>query len=174
MGQQKFLLVGQITRPHGIRGEVKVRNLTERPDLRFYPESELLAGPDESELRKLVINSVRSFKQDFLVSFNGFPDRNSVEPLCGWQLFVPRDMAAPPGEGRYYHDELIGLAVKNEKGMMLGTVCAVIEMPAQKLLEVERPGGKKFLVPLVDELVPGVDVGEGSLTVCLPDGLMDI
>ena len=101
MGQQKFLLVGQITRPHGIRGEVKVRNLTERPDLRFYPESELLAGPDESELRKLVINSVRSFKQDFLVSFNGFPDRNSVEPLCGWQLFVPRDMAATPGEGRY-------------------------------------------------------------------------
>jgi len=174
VSQQKFLLVGHIVKPHGIGGEVGVKSLTERPDLRFRPRAELFIGPDESKLKAVVINSVRPHKQGFLVCFDGFCDRSSVEHLRGWEIYIPSDQAVQPEEGCYYHHQLLGLLVKDENGAKLGRVCAIIEMPAQDLLEVESESGKKYLIPIVDQFIREVDLESGSLKVHLPEGLMDI
>ena len=173
MAQQKFLLVGQIIKPHGIRGELGVKSLTERPDLRFRPEAPLFLGPDENNLQRVVLSSVRPYKQGYLVRFKSFEDRNAVEPMRGWFLYVETKEVPELEQGRYYHHQLIGLEVEDENGSRLGRVCAIIEIEPHDLLEIESPRGK-FLLPMVDEFVLEVDLEAGKLRVRPPEGIMDI
>jgi len=172
--QAKYLLVGWIVKPHGIRGEVGVKSLTERPALRFQPGSELYLGPDQSKLQKAVIGSVRPFKQGYIVAFDNIEDRNGAERIRGWDIYIRRQDAVQPGEDAYYHHELIGLTIEDESGDELGRVCAVLETEAYDLLEVEREDGGNFYVPLLDEFIHEVNPGAGRIRASLPDGLMDV
>jgi ribosomal 30S subunit maturation factor RimM len=50
----------------------------------------------------------------------------------------------------------------------------IIRNPGQALLEVSRLSGKPAYIPAVDEIICAVDVEERSITVNLPDGLLDL
>jgi len=170
----QYLQVGQIVKPHGVNGELGIICLTERPDLRFIPGTELLAGPRESALQPVVIESVRPYRQGFLVCFDGVTDRDRAEAMRGWGLYIGADEAAETEEDAWYHHELIGLAVVREDGTPAGQVESVMEMPGQDLLEVKRPDGRSFMVPMVAEFVLAVDLDAGRLTVRLPEGLEEL
>ncbi|MEA1996302.1 MAG: ribosome maturation factor RimM [Gemmatimonadota bacterium] len=171
---QKFLLIGRIVKPHGIRGELGVISLTEWPDLRFQPGAELFIGPDEKSLSETVIDSVRPYRQGYLVLLDICPDRSAAEALRGWNLYISSSEAPEPSPGSYYHHELLGLAVRDEAGNELGRVSAILDTPAHDLLEVETRVRKKFLLPMVDEFILEVDLKQGALYVHLPEGLTDI
>ena len=172
--KKKYLLVGEVIKPHGIRGEVGVRSLTGRPDVRFSPRSELYLGTDENSLRQVVVASSRPFKQGFLIRFEEVEDRNEAEKLRGCRLYVPEDLALEPEEGVYFQHQLIGLTLEDESGSELGRVAAVLELPTYEMLEVSREGKKNYYVPLVEEIVLEVDLEAGRLRVSLPEGLMDL
>jgi len=172
--ETEYLLVGQIVKPHGIRGEVGVKSLTERPDLRFRPGSELYIGPDQRSLQKIAISAARPFKKGYLVAFQSIETRNQAERIREWSLYILRQDAAKPEEDAYYHHELIGLILEDDKGNELGRVRAVLELEAYDLLEIERGGGENFYVPLVDEFIVDMDPAAGRIRAVLPDGLMDV
>jgi len=114
--QAKYLLVGWIVKPHGIRGEVGVKSLTERPDLRFRPGSELYIGPDQGNLQKVAISSARPFKKGYLVAFENIGNRNDAERIREWSIYILRRDAAKPEEDAYYYHELIGLILEDDSG----------------------------------------------------------
>jgi len=172
--ETKYLLVGRIVKPHGIRGEVGVKSLTERPDLRFRPGSELYIGPDQSSLQKVVISAARPFKKGYLVAFENIGNRNEAERIREWSVFILRRNAAKPEEDNYYHHELIGMMLEDDSGNELGRVCAVLEFEVYDLLEIERSGGDNYYVPLVDEFIHEVDPAAGRIRASLPDGLMEV
>lgn len=174
MDETKYLLVGRIVKPHGIRGEVAVKSLTERPDLRFWPGSKLYIGADDSSLQKVVIGSVRPFKKGYLVVFENFVDRNEAEKIRGWSVYILRRDAAKPEKNAFYHHELIGLTIEDNNGNELGRVCAILELEAYDLLEVERSGGSNYYIPVVDEFIHEMDPVAGRVRASLPDGLMDV
>jgi len=76
-----FLQVGEIIKPHGVHGEVGVKSVTERPDLRFRPGGELWLGPDEDHLEPVILRSVRKHKQGYLIFFESISDRTSVHEM---------------------------------------------------------------------------------------------
>ena len=69
-------------------------------------------------------------------------------------LSVPRSALPPLGEGEYYHADLLGLPAVSDAGEPLGTVAAVENFGAGDVLEIERPDGKRFMVPMTAEAVP--------------------
>ncbi len=78
-------------------------------------------------------------------------------------LTVPRSSLPPLGEGEYYHADLIGLAAVSEAGETLGTVVAVENFGAGDVIEIKRPDGKSFMVPMRVEAVP--EWGDSRLVV---------
>jgi 16S rRNA processing protein RimM len=74
--------------------------------------------------------------------------------MRGTELTVPRDALPPLGEGEYYHADLIGLPAVSTAGEDLGRVVAVENFGAGDVLEIERPDGKRFMVPMRVEAVP--------------------
>ena len=92
-----------------------------------------------------------------IARFAQVTDRTAAEALRGTALTVPRSALPPLGEGEYYYADLIGLPAVSTNGDMLGTCVAVENFGAGDVLEIERPEGKRFMVPMRPEAVTAWD-----------------
>jgi 16S rRNA processing protein RimM len=92
-----------------------------------------------------------------IARFAEVADRTAAEALRGTLLTVPRSALPPLEEGEYYHADLLGLAAVSDTGEPLGTVVAVENFGAGDILEIERPDGKRFMVPMNEAAVPEWD-----------------
>ena len=165
------VLVGRIVKPHGIRGEVAVDVLSDVPD-RFAPGTVHTARGST-----LTVAASRPHQGRLLVAFEGIADRTQAEGLRGAELYAdPVDLS---DADTYYAHELVGMRVVGDDGADLGTVVDLVELPAAAgydLLEVERPDGRRWLLPAVDEYVEVAaddDGVEHLLLVDPPEGLVD-
>jgi 16S rRNA processing protein RimM len=70
---------------------------------------------------------------------------------------VPRSALPSQGEGEYYHIDLLDLPVTGEDGAPIGRVVAIDDYGAGDVIEIERPDGKRFMVPMRPEAVPSWD-----------------
>ena len=126
---------------HGVGGEVRLKLFAEGLDS-LKRHRRLFAGG-----RALTLKSVRPGGGGAIARFAEIADRGAAEALRGQLLSVPRAELPPLGEGEYYHADLIGLPCLSAAGEALGTVVAVENFGAGDLLEVERPDGKRALIP---------------------------
>lgn len=162
------VVVGRIGKAHGIRGEVTVEVRTDEPELRFRPGGALLTDSGGN----LVVSSVRPHGGGLIVAFEGISDRTTAEGLRGTLLEIERPAdQVPDGDDEYYDSDLIGCAVTDTEGRSLGVVDEVVHLPAQDLISIAPAQGRPWLIPLVHELVPSIDLAARSITVAPPPGL---
>jgi 16S rRNA processing protein RimM len=102
-----------------------------------------------------------------IARFGGIADRTAAEGLRGQLVTIPRSALPPLGEGEYYHADLLGLPCRSVAGEMLGTVVAVENFGAGDILEIEKPDGRRTMVPFRD----GVADLVGDAIVVDPDFL---
>ena len=126
---------------HGIGGEVRLKLFAEGLDsLRRHKT--FLAGA-----RVLTLESVKPGSAGAIARFAEIADRGAAEALRGTLLTVPRSALPPLEEGEYYHADLIGLPCEAPDGAALGAVVAVENFGAGDLLEIEKPDGKRAMLP---------------------------
>jgi 16S rRNA processing protein RimM len=108
----------------------------------------------------------------FAARLGGVATREQADALRGVRLYAPRDRLPSLPDDEYYHADLIGLAVLDTGGTVLGRVKAVLNHGAGDLLEVQIEGGSaSVLLPFTRAAVPTVDLDSGRLIVDPPDGL---
>ncbi len=185
------LVVGQIVRPHGIRGEVVVEVTTDEPEDRFAVGSVLDTDPAATArtaggaperpgngarpVPRLEIEAVRPHQGRLIVAFEGVLDRNAAEALRGVRLWVDSSDVAEPDDPDEFNDfQLIGLAAVDTAGERLGEVIRIDHGPAADLLVVRLVDGRDVLVPFVRAIVPRVDVSGGRVVLTPPEGLFEI
>ncbi|HEY3009857.1 MAG TPA: ribosome maturation factor RimM [Micromonosporaceae bacterium] len=180
-----MLIVGQIIRPHGIRGEVVVDVRTDEPDARFAVGSVLVTEPAASARREtaapvpapasLTVEAVRPLQGRLLVTFDGVYDRGLAENLRGRMLCVDSaDVPEPDDPDEFNDHQLVGLSAVSPAGDVLGEITAIDHAPASDLLVLRRPEGRTALVPFVKPIVPRVDLAAGRVVVDAPAGLLDL
>ncbi len=131
---------------HGVTGEVR---------LKLFAEGlESLTAHKSFNDGALTLRSLRPGNNGAIARFAEVSDRNAAEALRGTELTVPRDALPPLAEGEYYHTDLIGLPCISTDGADLGTCVTVENFGAGDVLEIERPDGKRFMVPMKAEAVP--------------------
>ena len=147
MARDKPVTLAAIVGAHGVTGEVRLKLFGEGLDaLRRHKR----LNDGTLTLKKLRDDG----KGGAIVRFEEVTDRNAAEALRGTALTVPRSALPPLEEGEYYHTDLIGLAALSDAGEALGTVVGVENFGAGDILEIERPGGKRFMVPMTEAAVP--------------------
>ena len=159
-----WLVIGDVTRPHGVGGEVVVRPTTDFPE-RFAPGARLRVQQGR-RMMELEVESVRPLARGLGVKFREVSDRNLAGTLRGAEVVIACEEARPLPEGSFYRHELVGLAVVEEGGAAIGELVDVLELPQGNLLVVVGDGGERYL-PAVDEVVLDVDIGRGVVTVRL-------
>jgi 16S rRNA processing protein RimM len=164
------VLLGEIGRPQGLQGEVRIRSFTAEPAaIADYGPLE-----DETGMWVFEIESLRVTAKALTARLKGVESRDQAEALTGTKLFVPRSRLPEREEDEWYHSDLIGLAALAPDGATIGTVIAVHNFGAGDLLEIGPPGGgATVLMPFTRETVPEVDVEGGWLRIAPPEGLFE-
>jgi 16S rRNA processing protein RimM len=136
---ERLVTLAAIAGAHGIGGEVKLKFFTD--DLTPYKSFNDGA---------LTLKSLRGN----IARFAEIPDRTAAERLRGTALTIPRSALPPLADGEYYHADLVGLPCVTPEGAPLGEVVAVENFGAGDVIEIAKPDGKTFMVPMRSEAVP--------------------
>lgn len=161
------LVAGIIGTPRGLQGEVSVIVRTDWPEERFQPGVDLDTNSTSHPV--LTITEVKSHRDRLYLRFAQVNSREQAEELKHVELLVdPLEE-----EDAWYVEQLVGLDVVDPDGRVLGVVTGLQVGLAQDLLEV-LAGGQTVLVPLVQEIVPEVDLESGRVRVTPPAGLFDV
>ena len=165
MPAPRWLFVGRITSPFGIRGEVRAMLDTEFPE-RLVGRPVYL-GPEH---RRIEVEQVRLHRREGLLKIAGVDTPEAADALRGQDLFVATADAAPLPEGRYYHHQIIGLQVVTVDGRPFGEVRDVLSRPANDVYVVEHEG-REALIPAIADVVKQIDIENGRMVIELIDGL---
>lgn len=160
------VVVGRITRAHGVRGEVAVMVLTEVGE-RFEPGGVVYL----EDGRALTVTESRPHRERMLVTFAGVRDRDAADVLVQRDLVVPASESPPLPEGSYWDHQLIGCEVITESGRSLGELRDVIHTPANDVWGAIDEDGSETLVPAIADVVASVDVGARRVIVREVPGL---
>lgn len=162
-------------RAHGVRGEVVIDVRTDVPEQRFASGVELYISRRDIERTVDTITVERSHwhSDKLLVQFEGVTDRSQAEALTGSWVAIDQELAGDAGEDAYWDHELIGLQAVCADGAPIGEVMDVTHASSQPLLHIGHEG-RTSLVPFVAAFVTGVDLTSGTVTLDLPDGLLEL
>ena len=168
------LVVGRITRPHGVLGELAVEVRTDDPELRLAAGAVLETEPAAAGPLRVV--GTRWHSGRLLVRFADVPDRTAAESLRGALLLVDSaELEDLPDPDSYRDHQLVGLTVVGPDGAVVGTITDVLHH-GQDLLVVTGSGsraGAEILIPFVAAIVTEVDLAEHLVRVDPPAGLLD-
>jgi 16S rRNA processing protein RimM len=169
-----LVAVGEVLKPHGLRGEVKVRPLTDRPAERFRALKDCILWEPEIDRRESChVNSCRFDGETLLLKVEGVDSPEAARPLAGRLLAVERDQALPPAEGRFYPWQMEGGRVETRDGRLVGRFVGIESGAAQELWVIDD-GARERLIPAVAEIVLEVNVGERRIVIDPPEGLLDL
>lgn len=156
----KRVLLGEIGRPHGVRGLVRLHAFTADPRaIGGYG-----ALTDASGARRFVITVLPGG----LGRIEGIADRDAAQKLTGTKLYIERAQLPPPADpDEFLLCDLEGLTAFTESGEKLGTVRSVDDYGAGPFLVIQGAEAER-LVPFTKAAVPLVDVAAGRVVVVPP------
>jgi 16S rRNA processing protein RimM len=176
----ELLLIGRITAAFGLRGQVKMRSLTDRPDhieqhaeQVYLSTAPTLAAPRQApHYTPYTLHHMSYHKPGILLlTLEGVHTREQADALRAAEVFIHQQDAAPLDEGEYYLHQLLNLRVETVTGEEIGHVCEVLETGANEVLVVARPGQKEVLLPVIRDVVQELDIARGRVVVRLLEGL---
>lgn len=169
----EYLLLGEILRPHGIRGEIRVRLLTDYPERIAKLKTVYLAeSPEAENVTPYQVQGMRMNKDFGLLTLREITDRDQADRLRGLLILVDIANAVPLEAGEFYLYQLIGLKVVTSFGETLGTLTEVLETGANDVYIVDSPQYGEILIPVIPDAIVQTDIENGVLIVNLPEGLI--
>ena len=184
MPASEYAIVGLIRKAQGIRGEVVVEPLTDKPDVIFASGSRVFAGTPTGDLAPvrdvkgveeiptLTISESKPFKKGLIVQFEELRDRDSAELWRGRYLLAPFSELPPLQEDQVYLHDLIGMQVVGTAGEQLGAVTTFYELPQGLILDVQTARGT-VMVPYRPEVIVRTDLDTRTIVINEKLGFMD-
>lgn len=181
-GLGNYVVVGKITKAHGIKGEVKIFPYSGWPDdFDFYQDLVLSSGLAHEEAQRLegnvgkiyAIEQSRSQGKVAIVQLEGVTSRNDAESLRGLNVLIAKDKLPPLEPGEYYWHDLEGMQVVTDDGRKIGKVASLMATGAHDILVV-RDKGKEYLIPVKKEFVANIDKDAESIVIMPPPGLLEL
>ena len=168
---EKMFNIGKIVNTHGIRGEVKVKRISDFEERFAVGETVYLKG--EETLFQLSIATHRVHKGFDLIGFEEFDNINDVEKYKGSYLQIKEEQLTELTDHEFYYHEIIGCEVFTSSGEKLGEIKEILAPGANDVWVVDRPGKKDALIPYIEEVVKAVDISDKKVIIEPMEGLLD-
>lgn len=166
-----LVTIGKIERHFGVRGEFKVRLLSDVPGRLDHLKQVQVVAPTGEVVEKTVAH-VRRAGSTYIMGFVGVTTPEEAVALRGGLIQVPRRPAATLAEGVYFECDLIGMTVENERGDEIGVVETILEIPDNHVFVV-RKGTEEVLIPAAKSFVTSVDLVRRRMLVRGIDDLVE-
>jgi 16S rRNA processing protein RimM len=162
------LVIGRVTRPHGVRGELRVAVYTELPE-RFTWLERVFVGLDDPQPYE--VTGVRFHQNLVLLQLKGIDNRDAADGLRGAWLQIPEEEGIPLEEGEVYLHDIMGLTMVTTAGRVLGEIVEIIETAANDVYVVRGAQGE-ILVPDIPDVVIAIQPEEGTVVIEPLPGLL--
>jgi 16S rRNA processing protein RimM len=184
MSGPEYAIVGLIRKAQGIRGEVVIEPLTDKPDVVFAPGSRVFAGTTdgelasvhdvrgEEELPTLTIARSQPFKKGLIVQFEELQDRDSAELWRGRYLLAPFSELPGLQDDEVYLHDLVGMTVVSPTRAKIGEVTTFYELPQGVMLDVRTSRGS-VLIPYRAEIIVRTELEARTIVMDDKLGLLD-
>lgn len=149
------MAIGKIRTSHGVRGEVKVLSYSGVFD--HFERLKTVSARKGAVEKTLTVESTRWTGENLLLKFAGIDTPEASKLLADFELWVPRDQAAPLEDGEVYLADLIGCSLLFA-GEVKGRVTGYLEGASSVLLEVEKTDGSACVVPFQEVYLGDIDV----------------
>jgi 16S rRNA processing protein RimM len=163
-------VVAQILAPHGIRGELKCRIVTDFPKQRFKRGNVVLIDGEEH-----VVQAGRIQGHVVLLKLAELADRDAAEALRGKDVVIRREDAVQLPKGQFYWHEVIGLTViDTSTEQPLGRVTEILETGANDVYIVKPPHGREILIPAIKDVVKSIEPDKGQMLIVPLPGMISV
>jgi 16S rRNA processing protein RimM len=153
----EWVPLAEIARPHGVRGEVRLRLYNKSSDMLLGQEEVLVRLPDGEE-HEVSVDAARRADDAILMKLYSVDDRDRADELRGGVICVRRRDFPPPDKGEFYAVDVVGAEVQLA-GKRLGVVKEIITYPTTETLLVATDDEQgDWEVPLTEMYVGKVDV----------------
>ena len=159
----ELVTIGMIEKPFGVRGEVRVRSLSDVPG-RFEGLTTVTLEAPSGKTVATTVRSVRALHTAYVLRLDACSTPEEAAMLRGWAVKIPPGSSPPLPQGQYYEYELIGLSVRDEAGHELGTLAEILETPGNHVCVVRGKDGEA-LIPATKDAVAAVDLSSKTMTV---------
>jgi 16S rRNA processing protein RimM len=160
MRRPDYLILGRITKAHGIRGEAKVV-LYADDWAPFRGFSRCWVGPKGGPYLPFEIEGESEHGRTVALKLVGVDTPEAVAPLLGHEVAIPRADAPPPPGGTFYHYDILGLEVV-AGDRVLGSVREIVETPAHDVYVIQR-GSREWLLPATRVCIGRIDLAAGRI-----------
>ena len=168
----EYLMIGEVLKPQGVRGDVKVRPIT--CDIFRFEDIEEVYFLKDDKYTPIGVSLVRMDEDAVYLHFDGIDDRNLAESIRGNFLYVDREHAVELEEDENFIVDLIGLTVLTDEGETLGEMKDVLQTGANDVYIVKTGAGKEVLLPAIKDCILNVDLEKGEMLVHILPGLLDL
>ncbi len=166
---KKWVLVGSVGKPYGLKGYLKVNSYTEPFSniLAYQPWYLATASEVAAVSSPVVLVKHEIHDQRIIVQFEGYNSPESAQVLTNQCIYVSREQLPSLDDQSYYWTDLIGLSVYDLAGGYLGTIKTLLETGANDVLVVENEqDNKRRLIPfLLEKTIKHVDREHAKLIV---------
>jgi 16S rRNA processing protein RimM len=164
---EELIVVGEVSRPHGLRGGVLVVPVTDFPDhLLALDEVVVVSGGTAETMR---VDAAQRLGRSVLMKFSGVDTPAGAERLRGATVRIPAAKTVPLPKGEFYVFDIVGLEVRTPDGERVGEVTDVLRTGSNDVYVVRPARGPEILLPAVDTYIYEVDVPGGRLVARLPE-----
>ncbi len=166
-------MIGEIVKPHGIRGEVKVYSYSEQPENFKHYKKVVLQESAGSGIEIYKVVKSREQGKLAILQLEGVASRETAEALQGRTVWLKKTDLLKLDSDEYYWHQLDTLLVITESGQELGKVSKLFSTPAHDIMVVIGEG-HEYMIPVRGDIIRNVDEQEGKITISPPAGLLEI
>ncbi len=167
----RYIAVGFVEKPQGIKGEIKVRPLTDHPSRFSLLPSLYIEMPDQS-IFELAIEDFSERNGSVYLRLQGINSREAAEKLRGAYLSITPDYLLPLQEDEFYYFQILGFKVKTLAGDTIGLVDSVMDVTSNAVLTV-KSSDDEYLVPVIKDVVKKIDWPNKEILIEPIAGLFD-
>ena len=167
----KKIPLGQILKPHGIKGELKILFYNEESNSLKNNQIVFLESKEGVCSEYKIERILYSFRKNRIKFF----DINTIDEanqLRGYTLNVLRSDLPKLSKNEYYLDDLIGYTIMDSNSKVYGKVNSILSLPANDVLSIMH-GEKEYLIPLIQDVVIDVDQEKEIITIDPLEGLFN-
>lgn len=152
---EAWVPLAEIARPHGVRGELRLRVFNEQSDL-LLGVDEVLVRLQSGEEHEVSVVQARRVEGAVLVRLHSVEDRDRAEALRGALVCIRRRDFPPAEAGEFYTVDIVGGEARLA-GDRFGVVTDIVTYPTVQALVVRAEDGKIWEVPLTATYVGALD-----------------
>jgi len=171
----QFLILAQVLRPHGVRGDLSIKVLTDFPE-RMNELTTVYVGADPEKPDRFAPYQVewarRAKKDNWLLRFEGVNSREDADLLRNRYILVSLADAVPLEADEIYLFQVLGLEVHTTDGLILGHLTDVLVTGANDVYVIKGEQYGEVLIPAIPSVIQKIDVPAGKMTVQLLEGLL--